>query len=1356
MNFKALVRSLFRKRGQRTIVRKEQHFRPTLELLEDRLAPANFMVTNNADAGVGSLRQAILDANLTPAADTITFAAGLNNQTILLGGTELAITKPLTITGPGAALLKIDANNASRIFNVDDGGGTSIDVAISGLTLTKGSASGAAITNAESLTVTNLTLSANSGGGIYSTGTLTVTNSTFSGNSASTGEGGGINNNNGTATVTNSTFSENSASGGGGIKNNTGTLTLTNSTLFNNSAPGAGGGIANVGTLILTNSILSNNSTQNVGGGIYNLGTATVTNSKIVGNTGNRGIYSNAVLTLTDCTVTHNAGGGILSDSSGTLNVVRSTIAANPGATGAGIFVRGNLNMINSTVSGHSITQGGGGIVIQGSNNFITNSTITNNSAAFSGGMHIDSSVTLKNTIVSGNTAVGGDQNLNSNYVEAGPNHLAGDPKLDALRNNGGPTQTHALMPGSPAIDAGSDALLVTPTGVTSSTSATDFWPASRLIDNSGLSGTPTLANLATTTHADASAENNAWLTAANAPDYYTALPAPVLTFTLPRLMSVTDMVVWGYAFLGSNNGEAKTFQVAFSTDNGATFGPAIPFEHRYTGTGNEVFSFGRPYAANQVRVTITDNYFGAPGATGGERVGLGEVKFIQASTDQRAFGFPRLIGAHVDIGAYEMPRALFTDSFDRANAATLGMPWANTFGGVGINTNRAIGTTVGANVAILSGLNAPDVDLYGDANLQTGVQSGLLARFVDANNYYGATLTKESTGLVTARLIKFVGGVYTELAVFENTATSGKLRLRVVGNSLQMYLAGTLLATAIDFSLTMGSVGIRTFGNQSTLDNFQAWPVSTGVDRFDPFTLPDNNLLSDPWVQGEGFFRTFNNRIQGGAAINRAVLQGAAQADVDLRTHVNITGTGHFASLLARYNGAADSWYQGTLIRDTNATVQAFLFRRSGGGFTQLGAMATIPAVSGSVNARLVVVGSSLKFYVNDQLVVQATDTMLTTGTVGLRSDNFASFDNFDVKTVRAELPFTENFGGQALDLPWVDQVAPFALTGGQAVPSNSAISLATLAGVNAQNAEVQADIAITNTGGVGSLVLGYNGPGNSNYYTALAYREPGNPAPTPFSLYLFRRDASTYVQLGPRVMVAALGTLKFRMLGNQLTLLLNNVQQITATDNTFTGGSVGIRGFVDPASAGTVTIDNFSATNLNFLPFNDSFTAATLDPNWFIRAGGYSTTAVAGKAAGTTAFNAMTLGRFNLANVDMSAVIEIASAAGNFANLLARVSGDGLSFYFGTIYHDGTQFKAEIYLNLNGALTLLGSQNLGANPIVGSTMRFTAIGGQLKLFLDAAELVAATDFFLTIGAVGIRSALNVNFDNFGVSAAT
>ena len=169
-----------------------------LERLENRLAPATFTVLNNNDAGPDSLWQAILDANLTAVADTINFDAALTNQTITLSSSELAITKPVTITGLGSVKLTIDANNASRIFNIDDGTTAKIAISISGLKLTHGASnsSGGGILNKEALTIANCLLDQNSasgsyGGGISNSGAVTVTNSTLSSNFASN-LGGGI------------------------------------------------------------------------------------------------------------------------------------------------------------------------------------------------------------------------------------------------------------------------------------------------------------------------------------------------------------------------------------------------------------------------------------------------------------------------------------------------------------------------------------------------------------------------------------------------------------------------------------------------------------------------------------------------------------------------------------------------------------------------------------------------------------------------------------------------------------------------------------------------------------------------------------------------------------------------------------------------------------------------------------------------------------------------------------------------------------------------------------------------------------------------------------------------------------
>ena len=200
-----------------------------------------YRVTNTTDSGAGSLREAIIDANATTGNDQIIF----DSSVFLAGvGTIISLTAALpsivdistggtlTITGPGASSLTIDANGGNySIFSIDNGG----DLTISGVTVTGANSpnDGGAFKNSGSLTVTNSTLSGNTasgtnnGGGIWNEGTLTVSSSAISGNSAY--YGGGIFNT-GTVTISNSTFSSNSALYGGGMDNrNGGTTTISNS-----------------------------------------------------------------------------------------------------------------------------------------------------------------------------------------------------------------------------------------------------------------------------------------------------------------------------------------------------------------------------------------------------------------------------------------------------------------------------------------------------------------------------------------------------------------------------------------------------------------------------------------------------------------------------------------------------------------------------------------------------------------------------------------------------------------------------------------------------------------------------------------------------------------------------------------------------------------------------------------------------------------------------------------------------------------------------------------------------------------------------------------------------------------------
>ena len=113
---------------ERSVTRPAPSHRLRLEGLEERCVPTT--VTTLTDNVVGSLRAAIV---ATPANGTISFAPGLSGTMTLTAG-ELVLPKNLTITGPGANLVKIDAHGASRVFDLT---ASSITVSISGLTLTR-------------------------------------------------------------------------------------------------------------------------------------------------------------------------------------------------------------------------------------------------------------------------------------------------------------------------------------------------------------------------------------------------------------------------------------------------------------------------------------------------------------------------------------------------------------------------------------------------------------------------------------------------------------------------------------------------------------------------------------------------------------------------------------------------------------------------------------------------------------------------------------------------------------------------------------------------------------------------------------------------------------------------------------------------------------------------------------------------------------------------------------------------------------------------------------------------------------------------------------------------------------------
>jgi hypothetical protein len=370
-----------------------------LNLLVDSLAD---VIDGDYSAGQLTLREAIgLSQGSVDTAETISFAPSLTaagHVTIVLTRGELPIRDSLTINGPGANLLTIDASgndprpesnngDGSRVFNIDDGDAAGFRaVKIIGLTLTGGDV-------------------ANDGGAIQSFEMLTVQSSVVTGNAAGF-DGGGIH------------------SGRYGGNYGLSSLTVIDSTISNNLAglnspdewTGNGGGIsAYNGLLNVTGTTISGNSTTHSGGGIWNWRA-------------------------------HGQSGTIL----------------------------------NSTISGNSAGIAGGGVYGGAGQTAIRHTTITNNEAPDGQGSgiaayaYVAASLELYSSIVAGNVhsdvdiRQGNDLSIRSfgfNIVGTGnaigafdkPGDLSGvaAPLLGPLADNGGPTMTHALLTGSPAIDAG-------------------------------------------------------------------------------------------------------------------------------------------------------------------------------------------------------------------------------------------------------------------------------------------------------------------------------------------------------------------------------------------------------------------------------------------------------------------------------------------------------------------------------------------------------------------------------------------------------------------------------------------------------------------------------------------------------------------------------------------------------------------------------------------------------------------------------------------------------------------------------------------------------------------------------------
>jgi hypothetical protein len=488
--------------------------------LECRTLPSTLTVTNLADAGDGSLRGQLAAA---APGDTVAFAPELQG-TIALGSTLTLgrdVTVAGNLDAAGSPLVTLSRGGADQSTDLLVGAGVTASVGGLGLTgatlhalVNQGSLTldhftvsgnhigfyanhfpsdfSGTIYNTGTLTVQDSTISNNQingfyadvttgGAGIWSAGTLTVLRTRLinnlvlvPGGYALPGStyGGGISIYGGTATVTDSTLTGNQAFFGGGLfSQGAGTLTVSGCTISGNSAA-AGGGLYASGMTQVTGCTITNNTALDVGGGMeFNAGPTrilTLSGSTLAGNQVGGSFYSGRggglhvglnvrTVMVTNCTIANNSAVGYVYQ--GQLY---------PGA-GGGLYVSATglsagqtLTVVGSTVAGNRTDGAGGGLWVGATRTQATvTSTLVAGNTAATAGPDVSGpllSTSAYNLIGDGSGASGLTDGVNGNQVGTAASPI--DPLLGPLQDNGGPTPTMALLPGSPALNAGDPAQL--------------------------------------------------------------------------------------------------------------------------------------------------------------------------------------------------------------------------------------------------------------------------------------------------------------------------------------------------------------------------------------------------------------------------------------------------------------------------------------------------------------------------------------------------------------------------------------------------------------------------------------------------------------------------------------------------------------------------------------------------------------------------------------------------------------------------------------------------------------------------------------------------------------------------------
>lgn len=406
---------------------------------------ATFTVTNLNDAGAGSLRDAIGQANAAVGADTVQFQTGLAGTIPL--ASEIAITDTLHLAGPGVSAIRIDGNLTTRLFKVQGASGDAITATFSGLTLANGHATdegGAIWATGDNVSVGGCIFDGNiantRGGAIFVAGANLSIDASGIWNSQTGSTGGAILFSAGELSITRSLIMDNASEFGGGLTalSPRVNMTISDTTFRNNAAEHTGGGIwaSTVTSFKVSRSAFVDNTTgQPNGGGIYFAGVTDFGSPvNVIENTTFSGNQS-----------LHQSGrGGALAIASGNMTIRNSTFAFNktsandaPGANAGGAL----------WVGGGSTTQ----VKLQ-SDLFAGN---THGNANMLVDLYRESGGT-QSTIDAANSAFQTQPDVTTLNGTVTATLFDTDPELAPLESSG-LTMIHPLPSTSPVIDRGSN-----------------------------------------------------------------------------------------------------------------------------------------------------------------------------------------------------------------------------------------------------------------------------------------------------------------------------------------------------------------------------------------------------------------------------------------------------------------------------------------------------------------------------------------------------------------------------------------------------------------------------------------------------------------------------------------------------------------------------------------------------------------------------------------------------------------------------------------------------------------------------------------------------------------------------------